>query len=170
MTCLVLASEGVDSGFPVEAHQLKHSTTCCVATPTLLENKMPLLEPSSAFPNTSIVPLVKCLSLANLHHVFPITGKYAITTSPPPSVPRAGILAPRCRVKRSQSSPVPCEHVQAIGSCLLYAGWVMRYPSLICEQQGTSTVPFGPSVSAVSLVQVYDASNAGFSRQHRPQG
>ena len=43
-------------------------------------------------------------SLANLHHVSPITGERSATTLPPPSVPRAGILAPRCRVKRFQSS------------------------------------------------------------------
>jgi hypothetical protein len=63
MTCLALAYEVVDLGYPIEAHQPKHSTTRCVATPTLLENKMPLLKPSSAFLNTSILPLVKRLSL-----------------------------------------------------------------------------------------------------------
>ena len=157
-------------GYPIEAHQLKHSATCCMATPTLLENKMPLLKPSSAFLNASIIPLVKRLSLANLHHVFPITGEHWATTLPPPSVPRAGILAPRDRVKRYQSSPVPRGHVLAIRSCLLYAGCSMRYPSLMCKQQGTDTIPFGSSVSAVSLVQVYDASHTGFSRQRRSQG
>ncbi len=84
----------VDSGCPGEAHQFEHSTTRYVATPTVLENKIPLLEPSSAFLTVSILPLVKRLSLANLHLVFPITGKHSITTSPPPSVPRAGIFAP----------------------------------------------------------------------------
>ena len=46
----------------------------------------------------------------------------------PPSVPRAGILAPRLRVKRYQSSPVPHEHVLAIRSCLLYAGCAHGIP------------------------------------------
>lgn len=50
-------------GFPFEVHQLKHSATCCMATPTMLENKKPLLQSSSAFLNESLVPLVKCLSL-----------------------------------------------------------------------------------------------------------
>jgi hypothetical protein len=89
---------------------------------------MPLLQPSSAFLTASLVPLVKRLSLANLHPVFPITGKRSVTTSPPPSVPRAGMFAPRCRVKRSQSSPVPCGRVVAIGSCLLYAGRTREIP------------------------------------------
>ena len=65
MTGLVLAFEVVDSGYPGEAHQFKHSTTCRVATPTVLENKKPLLEPSSAFLPTSILPLVKRLSLVS---------------------------------------------------------------------------------------------------------
>ena len=94
MTGPVLAFEVVESGHPGEAHQPKHSTTCCVATPTVLENKMPLLKPSSAFLTASIVPLVKRLSLADLRHVHPITGWRWATTLPPPSVPRAGILAP----------------------------------------------------------------------------
>ncbi len=63
MTFVVLAFEVVDLGDPIEAHQPEHSTTCCMATPTVLENKMPLLKLSSAFLNTSLVPLVKRLSL-----------------------------------------------------------------------------------------------------------
>jgi hypothetical protein len=90
----VLAFEVVESGRPGEAHQPKHSTTCWMATPTMLENKMPLLRPSSAFLTVSIVPLVKRLSLADLHHVSPITGERWATTLPPPSVPRASIPAP----------------------------------------------------------------------------
>jgi len=82
-----------------------------MTTPTVLENKMSLLRPSSAFLTASFVPLVKCLSLANLHLVSPITGEHLATTLPPPSVPRAGIFAPRCRARWSQSSPVPCGRV-----------------------------------------------------------
>ena len=74
VTGLVLGFEVVESGRPGEAHQFKHSTTCRMATPTVLENKMPLLEPSSAFLTPSILPLVKRLSLADLRHVHPITG------------------------------------------------------------------------------------------------
>jgi hypothetical protein len=55
---------------------------------------MPLLKSSSAFLTSSLAPLVKRLSLANLHHVSPIAGELWATTLPPPSVPRAGILAP----------------------------------------------------------------------------
>jgi hypothetical protein len=35
----------------------------------------------------------------------------------------------------------------------------MGYPSLIWKQRGKGTFPFGPSVSAISLVQLYDASD-----------
>jgi hypothetical protein len=94
VTSLVLACEVEDLGRPSEAHQFEHGTTRRVTTPTLLESKMPLLGPSSAFLTSSLVPLVKRLSLANLHHVSPITGEHWATTLPPPSVPRAGILAP----------------------------------------------------------------------------
>jgi hypothetical protein len=55
----------VDSGCPGEAHQFEHSTTRRVTTSTVLENKMPLLEPSSAFLTSSLVPLVKRLSLVS---------------------------------------------------------------------------------------------------------
>src|SRR2546428_13549369 len=62
MTCPILAFEVVDLGCPSEEHQFEHGTTRYMATPTLLENKMPLLQPSSAFLTPSIVPLVKRLS------------------------------------------------------------------------------------------------------------
>ena len=45
----VLAFEVEDLGHPSEAHQFEHGTTRRVTTPTLLENKMSLLKPSSAF-------------------------------------------------------------------------------------------------------------------------
>ncbi len=108
--------------------------------------------------------------LADLHPVQTIMAWYLITAPPPPSLLHAGILASRYRVKQFESSPVPHGRVLATRSCLLYAGCMVRYPSLMCKQQGTNTIPFGPSVSAISLVQVYDASDAGFFRQHRPQG
>jgi hypothetical protein len=54
---------------------------------------MSLLKSSSAFLTVSILPLVKCLSLADLRPVHPITGWHLATTLPPPSVPHAGILA-----------------------------------------------------------------------------
>ncbi|HYT42951.1 MAG TPA: hypothetical protein VEP90_11445, partial [Methylomirabilota bacterium] len=41
-------------------------------------------------------------------------------------------------------------------------------PSLMCKQWYRHP-PFGSSVSAVSLVQAYDASNTGLSRQPRSQ-
>src|SRR5205823_1620158 len=90
------------------------STTCCMATPAMPENKKPLLEPSSAFLNSSLFPLVTRLSLANLHHVSAITAERWATTLPPPSVPRAGILAPRCRAKRCLSSLISYREVIAI--------------------------------------------------------
>jgi hypothetical protein len=55
---------------------------------------MSLLKPSSAFLTSSFLPRVKRLSLADLRRVHPITGWPLATTLPPPSVPRAGILAP----------------------------------------------------------------------------
>jgi hypothetical protein len=58
---------------PVEAHQSEHSLTCCMESPAMPENKAPLLFPSFAFLNTSILPRVKRLSLADLHHVPAIT-------------------------------------------------------------------------------------------------
>ncbi len=73
VTSQVLAFEAGDLGCPSEAHQLKHGTTRRMTTPTVLENKMSLLQLSSAFLASSLVPLVKRLSLANLRLVQPIT-------------------------------------------------------------------------------------------------
>jgi len=58
--------------FPFEVHPLKYSTTCCMTTPTVLENQKPLLQLSSAFLNRSLVPLVKCLSLVPFVVSFPL--------------------------------------------------------------------------------------------------
>jgi hypothetical protein len=66
MTYLVLAFEVVDSDCSVEAHQVEHSTTCHMESPAMPENKAPLLLPSSAFLTSSILPLVKRLSLVPL--------------------------------------------------------------------------------------------------------
>src|SRR5438105_578165 len=126
MTCPILAFEVVDLGCPSEEHQFEHGTTRYMATPTLLENKMPLLQPSSAFLTPSIVPLVKRLSLADLHRVHAITAWRLATTLPPPSVPRAGILAPRCRARWCQSSLISSREVKVTRSCLLYAGRTME--------------------------------------------
>ncbi len=65
MTFSALAFEVVDSGYPVEAHQSEHSTTRCTESPAMPENKAPLLLPSFAFLNASILPLVKRLSLVS---------------------------------------------------------------------------------------------------------
>ena len=63
------------------------------------------------------------------------------TTPPPSSVPRAGILAPRCRVKRYQSSPIPHGSVLAIRSCLLYAGCSVVYSLLSSSSPHRDTLP-----------------------------
>jgi len=73
VTCLVLAFEVVDLGYPSEAHQAEARHNPLRGTLTVLENKMPLLQPSSAFLISSIVPRVKCLSLADLHRVPAMT-------------------------------------------------------------------------------------------------
>ena len=57
------------------------------------ENKALLLFPSFAFSSTSISSLLKLLSLADLHHVLPITERHWATTPPLPALPPAGILA-----------------------------------------------------------------------------
>jgi hypothetical protein len=124
MTCLVLAFEAVDSGFPVEAHQSEHSITRCMESPAMPENKAPLLLPSFAFLNTSILPRVKRLSLADLHLVHAVTAWHLITTPPLLALPHAGILASSFEVKWYERSPVPMRKLKVPRSCLLYAGWI----------------------------------------------
>ena len=57
------------------------------------ENKAPLLFPSFAFSGSSISSLFRLLSLADLHHVLPITARRWATMPPLPALPPAGILA-----------------------------------------------------------------------------
>jgi hypothetical protein len=73
------------------------------------------------------------------------------------------------QVKRYQSPQFRVNVLSRSVAACFTPGVRVRYPSLICEQRGTDTFPFGPSVSAISLVQVYDASDTGFFRQHRSQ-
>ena len=94
-------------GYPSKAHQFKHGTTRHMTTPTMLENKMSLLQLSSAFLTSSLVPHVKRLSLADLHHVSAITVEHWATTPPPPSLPHASMLASPCGARWLESSPVP---------------------------------------------------------------
>ena len=60
---------------------------------------------------------------SSLHRVHPITGWHLITMLPLPSVPRAGIFAPRVghAVAEFPASNWRCG--VAPRSCLLYAGW-----------------------------------------------
>ena len=70
------------------AHE--HGTTRHVRSPALPENKALLLMAPSDL--SDLLPSVAFL--ADLHPVQAITAWYLITMPPPPSVPRAGILAP----------------------------------------------------------------------------
>src|SRR5712692_4152465 len=93
--------------FPSRAHQSEHSTTCCMRSPALPENKAPLLPPSFAFSGKSLSSRFRFLSLADLHHVPPITAEHWATTPPPPSLPYASILASPYGARWLESSPVP---------------------------------------------------------------
>jgi hypothetical protein len=83
-----------------------------MSTPTVLENKNSLLKALSDFQGL----LRSVAFLADLRLVQPITGWHLTTTLPPPSVPRAGILAP---LTGKAVSEFP-------SSCLLYAGWFLE--------------------------------------------
>ena len=61
-----------------------------------------------------------------LRRVPSITGERLTTMRPPPSLLRAGILAPSREVKQWGRSPVPVEDVIATRSCPLYAGGSME--------------------------------------------
>ena len=115
------------------------------------------------------VPLA---SPGSLHPVLPITARRLATMLPRPSVPRAGIFAPLTgqAVSEFPSSSRRC--VVAPRSCLLYAGWfVGAIRTGIQRPDGDHRADFGSGVSAkFSPVSSHDASDTGFSRQHRVQG
>jgi hypothetical protein len=101
----------------------------------------------------------------------PLQHGLRLTQLPPPSVLRAGIFAPRCRVKQCQSSSVPKSKTNATGSCLLYAGRPLEQLPPVVPAGGTAVVPFwARCLSHFTDDGTYDASNTGFSRQHGSQG
>ncbi len=55
-TRLLRGGKLVDDTIHSRAHQSKHSTTCCVVSPAMPENKAPFLLPSSAFPGLLVDP------------------------------------------------------------------------------------------------------------------
>jgi len=89
----VLQCELMDSVKPLERTSESTAKPVAESPPAMPENKALLLFLSFAFSSTSISSLLKLLSLANLHHVLPITERRWATTSPLPALSPAGILA-----------------------------------------------------------------------------
>ena len=124
------------------------------------------------------------LTLADLHHVQAITAWHWATTPPPPSVPRAGILAPRCRARQCQSSLLPMPGVIVSRSSLLYAGGEWKPSSRAAKVAEAPLVPFWsgrhsqfrPStvtalqtqVSLVCIGHRVRSSSSGLARRRRP--
>jgi hypothetical protein len=98
--------------------------------------------PSSAFLPSSIYSAFQERPLADLHLVRPITGQHLATTPPPPSLPRAGILASPRGVKRCESSPVSDEEVLATRSCVFSAGRTKEQSLRDDGTPRTAAVPF----------------------------
>ncbi len=82
------------------------------------------------------------LTLADLHHVRAITARHWATTPPPPSVPRAGILAPHRWARRCQSSLLPMREVIVSRSSLLDAGGEWKPSSHAAKVAEAPLVPF----------------------------
>lgn len=114
---------------------------------------------------------VRMASPGSLRPVLPITVRCLATMLPRPSVPRARIFAPRQgqAVSEFPSSSRRCGI--APRSCLLYAGWFAgTVRAGIQRPDGDHHADFGSGVSAkFSPVYSHDASDTGFSRQHRVQ-
>jgi len=115
---------------------------------------------------------VRSASPSSLRLVLPITDRHLTTMLPRPSVPRARIFAPLAggAVSEFPHSARRCGIVPR--SCLLYAGWfVGTVRTGIQRPGGDHHADFGSGVSAkFSPVYSHDASDTGFSRQHRVQG
>jgi hypothetical protein len=116
MTCLVLAYEVVDLGFPFEAHQfellwyergtgmflsrkgLARAIETTLSVPILSLPISVFPAPTTALPVICFPQYVHCSSRQAsfpgiLHPVFSITEKHLATIIPPPSLLHAGILA-----------------------------------------------------------------------------
>ena len=104
--------------------------------------------PSSAFHSVSVCLPLDWLTLADLHRVSTITAERLATTSPPPSIPRAGIFAPHSWAKRCGSSPVPTDGVLATRSCPLYTGCAVASSWSAPADNQAGIFPFGSGVSA----------------------
>ena len=124
------------------------------------------------------------LTLADLHHVQAITAWHWATTPPPSPVPRAGILAPRCRARRCQGSLLPTIGVIVSRSSLLYAGGEGKPSSRAAKVAEAPLVPFWsgrdsqfrPStvtrlqtqVSLVCIGHRVRSASPGLARRRRP--
>ncbi len=86
-TRLLRGGKLVDGSIHSRAHQSKHSTTCCVVSPALPENKAPLLLPSSAFPGSLVGPPFVWISPGGpspcLSHYRKAFGYYAASVRSP---------------------------------------------------------------------------------------
>src|SRR5258708_16769426 len=87
ITYPVLAFEAEDLGHPSEACQFEHGITRRLTTPLCWRTRCHYSNRHLLSSRTSLVPLVKCLSLANLHQVSPHYGRalgyYVAALCPP---------------------------------------------------------------------------------------
>jgi len=116
----------VDTVIHSRVHQSEHSTTCCMGSPALPENKAPFLFPSSAFPDFLGGPLFVWISPGGpspcLSHDRKAFGSYAASVRSTAHWPSRG----SCEHWRYERSLISSREVRATRSCLLYAGRTMK--------------------------------------------
>ena len=116
----------MDENIHPKAHQSKHSTTCCMVSPAMPENKAPFLLPSSAFPGSLVDPLFVWISPGGpapcLLHYREAFGYYAASVRSPTRWHSCG----SCEHWWCERSLISHREVIATRSCLLYAGRTMK--------------------------------------------
>ena len=116
----------MDENIHPKAHQSKHSTTCCMVSPAMPENKAPFLLPSSAFPGSLVDPLFVWISPGGpapcLLHYREAFGYYAASVRSPTRWHSCG----SCEHWWCERSLISHREVIATRSCLLYAERTMK--------------------------------------------
>ncbi len=116
----------MDAVIHSRVHQSEHSTTCCMGSPAMPENKAPFLFPSSAFPGLLVGPLFVWVSPGGPSpcpsHYRKAFGYYAASVRSPARWHSRG----SCEHWRYERSLISYREVIATRSCVLYAGRAMK--------------------------------------------
>ena len=151
MTYPVLAFQEVEEVSPEGAPTSSTAQPVAWLPPLCRRTRSHSSSSPSAFPRYSIVRVVKCLSLACLHHVLPITERHWATMPPLPLSHTLAFSRPLSRESGVSVPQFPCESCKyPVAACFTPGGSETTSARLIARQ--TPTVPLGQVFQPLSPV------------------